>query len=578
MALLSSPLDAPVAALVLRGGLADVLKSGLLQFFEVFMFGLMQQQSLLISSLIEFANRHHGDGEVVSRRVEGDIHRYTWADVANRSRQMANALDGLKLAQGARIATLAWNGYRHLELYFGVSGSGRVLHTLNPRLHPDQVVWIANHAEDEILCFDMTFLPLVQAVHAKCTTIKRWVAMCDEDKLPTDSGIPNLISYESLIAGQSTDYTWPQLDENTASSMCYTSGTTGNPKAALYSHRSTLLHAYAAALPDVMCISARDSILPVVPMFHVNAWGIPYSAAMTGAKLVFPGPALDGKSIYELIEAEKVTFAAGVPTVWQMLLSHMKPNALNFSSLKRTVIGGSACPPAMIDAFRESYGVDVLHAWGMTEMSPLGTLCTLKNKHLDLPEEAQMKLRLKQGRCIFGVDMKIVNEAGESLPHDGKTYGDLLVKGPWIIREYYKQEGPSPLLDGWFPTGDVATIDEDGFMQITDRSKDVIKSGGEWISSIDIENIAMAHPEILMAACIGMPHPKWDERPVVCVVKKPGAELSAADLLKFYEGKTAKWQIPDDVIFVDAIPLGATGKMLKTKLRTQLTEYKLPNL
>jgi len=542
------------------------------------MFGLMQQQSLLISSLIEFANRHHGDGEVVSRRVEGDVHRYTWADVANRSRQMANALDGLKLAHGARVATLAWNGYRHLELYFGVSGSGRVLHTLNPRLHPDQVVWIANHAEDEILFFDMTFLPLVQAVHDKCTTIKRWVALCSEDKLPSDSGIPHLTSYETLIAGQSKEYTWPELDENTASSMCYTSGTTGNPKAALYSHRSTLLHAYAAALPDVMCISARDSILPVVPMFHVNAWGIPYSAAMTGAKLVFPGQALDGKSIYELIEAEKVTFAAGVPTVWQMLLSHMKPNALNFSSLKRTVIGGSACPPAMIDAFRESYGVDVLHAWGMTEMSPLGTLCTLKNKHLDLPEEAQMKLRLKQGRSIFGVDMKIVNEAGESLPHDGKTYGDLLVKGPWIIREYYKQEGPSPLLDGWFPTGDVATIDEDGFMQITDRSKDVIKSGGEWISSIDIENIAMAHPDILMAACIGMPHSKWDERPVVCVVKKPGAHLLASDLLKFYEGKTAKWQIPDDVIFVDAIPLGATGKMLKTKLRTQLTDYKLPNL
>ena len=542
------------------------------------MFGLMQQQSLLISSLIEFANRHHGDGEVVSRRVEGDVHRYTWADVANRSRQMANALDGLKSAQGARVATLAWNGYRHLELYFGVSGSGRVLHTLNPRLHPDQVVWIANHAEDEILFFDMTFLPLVQAVHDKCTTIKRWVALCDEDKLPSDSGIPNLTCYETLIAGQSTNYTWPELDENTASSMCYTSGTTGNPKAALYSHRSTLLHAYAAALPDVMCISARDSILPVVPMFHVNAWGIPYSAAMTGAKLVFPGPALDGTLIYEVIEAEKVTFAAGVPTVWQMLLSHMKPNSFKFSSLKRTVIGGSACPPAMIDAFRESYGVDVLHAWGMTEMSPLGTLCTLKNKHLNLPEEAQMKLRLKQGRSIFGVDMKIVNEVGESLPHDGKTYGDLLVKGPWIIREYYKQEGPSPLLDGWFPTGDVATIDEAGFMQITDRSKDVIKSGGEWISSIDIENIAMAHPDILMAACIGMPHPKWDERPVVCVVKKPDTHVLASDLLKFYEGKTAKWQIPDDVIFVDAIPLGATGKMLKTKLRTQLADYKLPNL
>ena len=542
------------------------------------MYGLMQQQSLLISSLIEFAERHHGDGEVVSRRVEGDVHRYTWADVANRSRQLANALDGLKLGQGDRVATLAWNGYRHLEMYFGVSGSGRVLHTLNPRLHPDQVVWIANHAEDQILCFDMTFLPLVQAVHARCTTVKHWVALCDADKLPADTGIPNLTSYETLIGQQASTYVWPQLDENTASSMCYTSGTTGNPKAALYSHRSTLLHAYAAALPDVMCISARDAILPVVPMFHVNAWGIPYSAAMTGAKLVFPGPALDGKSVYELIEAEKVTFAAGVPTVWQMLLGHMKPAHLKFSSLKRTVIGGSACPPAMIDAFRDDYGVDVLHAWGMTEMSPLGTLCTLKNKHLSLPAEAQMKLRLKQGRAIFGVDMKIVNDAGESLPHDGKTYGDLLVKGPWIIREYFKQEGPPPLIDGWFPTGDVATIDEDGFMQITDRSKDVIKSGGEWISSIDIENIAMAHPDVAMAACIGMPHPKWDERPVVCVVKKPGSALTSAELIKFYEGKTAKWQIPDDAIFVEAIPLGATGKMLKTKLREQLSGYKLPGL
>jgi acyl-CoA synthetase (AMP-forming)/AMP-acid ligase II len=542
------------------------------------MFGLMQQQSLLISSLIEFADRHHGDGEIVSRRVEGDIHRYTWADVAKRSRQVANGLDSLKLAQGDRVATLAWNGYRHLELYFGVSGSGRVLHTLNPRLHPDQVVWIANHAEDQVLCFDMSFLPLVQAVHARCATIQHWVALCDQDKLPADTGIPNLTSYEAWIGKQSATYSWPQLDENTASSMCYTSGTTGNPKAALYSHRSTLLHAYAAALPDVMCISARDAILPVVPMFHVNAWGIPYSAAMTGAKLVFPGPALDGKSVYELIEAEKVTFAAGVPTVWQMLLGHMKPSNLRFSSLKRTVIGGSACPPAMIDAFRDDYGVDVLHAWGMTEMSPLGTLCTLKNKHLNLPPEAQMKLRLKQGRSIFGVDMKIVNDAGDTLPHDGKTYGDLLVKGPWIIREYFKQEGPSPLVDGWFPTGDVATIDEDGFMQITDRSKDVIKSGGEWISSIDIENIAMAHPDVAMAACVGMPHPKWDERPVVCVVKKPGSALTAAELIKFYEGKTAKWQIPDDAIFVEAIPLGATGKMLKTKLREQLTGYKLPGL
>ena len=542
------------------------------------MFGLMQQQSLLISSLIEFADRHHHDGEIVSRRVEGDIHRYTWRDVAKRSRQMANALNSLSLAQGQRVATLAWNGYRHLELYFGVSGSGRVLHTLNPRLHPDQIAWIVNHAEDQILCFDLTFLPLIKAFHASCPGVKHWVALCDPDLLPADTGIPNLCSYEELLASESDQYVWPNLDENTASSMCYTSGTTGHPKAALYSHRSTLLHAYAAALPDVMCISARDSILPVVPMFHVNAWGIPYSAAMTGAKLVFPGPAMDGKSVYELIEAEKVTFAAGVPTVWQMLLGHMKPAQLSFSTLKRTVIGGSACPPAMIHAFREDYGVDVLHAWGMTEMSPLGTLCTLKNKHLELPEEAQMKIRLKQGRCVFGVDMKIVNDAGQELPHDGKTYGDLHVKGPWILSEYFKQEGGSPLIEGWFPTGDVATIDEDGFMQITDRSKDVIKSGGEWISSIDIENIAMGHPDVAMAACIGMPHPKWDERPVVCVVLKPGSTLNSVTLLNYYEGKTAKWQIPDDAIFVASIPLGATGKMLKTKLREQLKDYKLPSL
>ena len=542
------------------------------------MFGLMQKQNLLISSLIEFAERHHGDGEVVSRRVEGDIHRYTWADVARRARQVANALDGMKLAMSDRVATLAWNGYRHLELYFGVSGSGRVLHTLNPRLHPDQVVWIANHAEDSVLCFDMTFLPLVQAVHARCTTVKQWVALCDADKLPADTGIPGLISYEAWIAGQSDQYTWPEFDENTASSMCYTSGTTGNPKAALYSHRSTILHAYAASLPDSMCISARDSILPVVPMFHVNAWGIPYAAAMTGAKLVFPGGALDGKSVYELIEAEGVTFAAGVPTVWQMLLGHMKPAGLKFSTLSRTVIGGSACPPAMIDAFREDYGVDVLHAWGMTELSPLGTVCTLKNKHLKMPAADQMKIRMKQGRCIYGIDMKIVDSEGRALPHDGKAAGDLLVKGPWVIGSYFKQEGGTPLVDGWFPTGDVATIDTDGFMQITDRSKDVIKSGGEWISSIDIENIAMAHPAVAMAACIGVFHPKWDERPIVCVVKKPGAEVTSAELLKFYEGKTAKWQIPDDAVFVDAIPLGATGKMLKTKLREQLKDYKLPGL
>jgi 3-(methylthio)propionyl---CoA ligase len=540
------------------------------------MLGLMQSQPLLISSLIDFAERHHGDAEIVSRRVEGDIHRYTWRDVARRARQAANALDGMNLLFSDRVATLAWNGYRHLELYFGVSGSGRVLHTINPRLHPDQIAWIANHAEDQVLCFDLTFLPLVQAVHARCPTIRQYVALCDADKLPQDSGIPNLLSYESWIGGQPTAYEWPSFDENSASSMCYTSGTTGNPKAALYSHRSTIMHAYAAALPDVMCISARDSILPVVPMFHVNAWGIPYSAALCGAKLVFPGAAMDGKSIYELIEAEKVSYAAGVPTVWQMMLTHMKPNNLRFSTLKRTVIGGSACPPAMIDAFREDYGVEVLHAWGMTEMSPLGTLCTLKNKHLPMPAEEQMKIRLKQGRAIYGVDMKIVGEDGKELPWDGKTPGDLYVKGPWVVREYFKGEGGDPLIDGWFPTGDVASIDPDGYMQITDRSKDVIKSGGEWISSIDVENIAVAHPAVAMAACIGMKHPKWDERPIVAVVKKPGAEVTKEELLKFYEGKTAKWQIPDDVVFVDAIPLGATGKMLKTRLREMLKDYKLP--
>jgi acyl-CoA synthetase (AMP-forming)/AMP-acid ligase II len=545
------------------------------------MLGLMQNQPLLISNLIEFAERHHGDGEVVSRRVEGDIHRYTWADVAQRARQVANALDGMKLQFSDRVATLAWNGYRHLELYFGVSGSGRVLHTINPRLHPEQIAWIANHAEDQVLCFDMTFLPIIQAVHSKCTTIKHWVALCDADKLPADTGIPNLVSYESWLQKQSNQYPWPSFDENSASSMCYTSGTTGNPKAALYSHRSTILHAYAAALPDVMSVSARDAILPVVPMFHVNAWGIPYSAALTGAKLVFPGAGMDGKSIYELIEGEGVSYAAGVPTVWQMLLTHMKTNNLKFSTLKRTVIGGSACPPAMINTFRDDYGVDVLHAWGMTELSPLGTLCTLKNKHLKLPAQEQMQIRMKQGRAIFGIDMKIVDGDGKDQPHDGKAYGDLLVRGPWVVANYYKGEGDPLVKDahgnGWFPTGDVATIDPDGYMQITDRSKDVIKSGGEWISSIDIENIAVAHPAVAMAACIGVPHPKWDERPIVAVVKKPDAQVTREELLQFYEGKTAKWQIPDDVVFVDAIPLGATGKMLKTKLREQLKDYVLPN-
>ena len=547
------------------------------------MLGQMQSQPLLISSLIVHADRHHHSTEIVSRRVEGDIHRTTWGQVAARSRRVANALDGLHLGFGERVGTLAWNGYRHLELYFGVSGSGRVLHTLNPRLHPEQLVWIVNHADDRALCFDMSFLPLVQAVWSKCPGVKHWVALCDADKLPADSGIPGLLSYEAWVAGAGDAYNWPEFDENCASSMCYTSGTTGNPKGAVYSHRSTLLHAYGAALPDALGCSARDAILPVVPMFHVNAWGLPYSAAAVGCKLVFPGPALDGKSVYELIEGEKVTMAAGVPTVWQMLLGHMQTNSLKFSTLTRTVIGGSACPPAMITAFNDQYGVEVLHAWGMTEMSPLGTVCTLKNAQVVLPADEKMKVRLKQGRSVFGVDMKIVNELGEEQPWDGKAYGDLLVRGPWIIASYFKGEGGDPLQydkagRGWFPTGDVATIDADGFMQITDRSKDVIKSGGEWISSIDVENIAMAHPAVAMAACIGMKHPKWDERPIVVVVRKPGAEVTREELLAFYEGKIAKWQIPDDAVFVDAIPLGATGKMQKMTLRQQLKDYVLPGV
>ncbi|WP_323030919.1 3-(methylthio)propionyl-CoA ligase [Brachymonas denitrificans] len=541
------------------------------------MLGLMQNQPLLQSSLIEFAAANHGDTEIVSRRVEGDIHRYTWADAARRARQLAHALDGMGLAADARVGTLAWNGYRHLELYYGVSGTGRIIHTINPRLHPEQMAWIVNHAEDEALCFDMSFLPLVQQIHSHCTTVKRWVALCDADKLPADSGIPNLTSYEALIANQNTAYDWPQLDENTASGLCYTSGTTGNPKGALYSHRSNILHAYAAVMPDAMALSSHDAVMPVVPMFHVNAWGTPFSMAMTGCKVVFPGPQLDGKSLYELIEAEQVTFSAGVPTIWQMLLMHVQSKGLRFSSLNRTVIGGSACPPAMIDAFAD-LGVRVIHAWGMTELSPLGALSTLKLKNESLPADEKRRLLAKQGRPIFGVDLKIIDENGEDLPHDGTTYGNLMARGNWVIERYFRFDKSAVIDGGWFHTGDVATIDPDAFMQITDRSKDVIKSGGEWISSIDVENIAMGHPAVAMAACIGMPHPKWDERPIVVVALKPDAQLTREELLAFYEGKLAKWQIPDDVVFVDAIPLGATGKMLKTKVRQMLGDYKLPDL
>ena len=541
------------------------------------MLGLMQDQPLLISSLIEFAARHHASAEIVSRRVEGDLHRYTYADATVRARQVANALDRLGLAFSDRVGTLAWNGYRHFELYFGISGSGRVVHTINPRLVPDQVAWIANHAEDQVLCFDMSFLPIVKAIWSKCTTVKHWIALCDAAALPADSGIPGLRAYEEWIANEPETYTWPEFDERSAAALCYTSGTTGHPKGALYSHRSTVLHAYAGAMPDALNFSARDSVLPVVPMFHVNAWGIPYCAAMTGAKLVFPGAALDGKSVHDLIESEGVTMAAGVPTVWLGLLNHMAQHDLRFSTLQRTVIGGSACPPAMIETFKDTYGVTVLHAWGMTEMSPLGTVCNLKLKQTLLPPEQQMAVLVKQGRAIYGVELRIVDPDGHDLPWDGQSSGDLLVKGPWIIKAYFKGEGGDPLLaGGWFPTGDVATIDADGFLQITDRSKDVIKSGGEWISSIDVENIAMACPGVAMAACIAVPHPKWDERPLLVVMKKPGAEVTREAILAFFDQKIAKWQVPDDVVFVDSIPLGATGKIQKIKLREQFKGHVLP--
>jgi fatty-acyl-CoA synthase len=396
--------------------------------------------------------------------------------------------------------------------------------------------------------------------------------------MPADSKLSNLLCYEELLAAQSTDFEWPLFDENSASSLCYTSGTTGHPKGALYSHRSTILHSYASALPDGLNVSARDTVLPVVPMFHVNAWGLPYSAPLTGAKLVFPGPFLDGKSLYELFEQEQVTFSAGVPTVWLGLLNHVSQHQLRFSSFKRTVIGGSACPPAMMHTLRHTYGVEVVHAWGMTEMSPLGTACTLLAKHTELPESEKEAVLTKQGHVLYGVEMKIVDDAGKELAWDGKTYGNLLVKGPWIISAYYKGDGGDVLQNGWFATGDVATIDADGYMQITDRSKDVIKSGGEWIGSIDLENVAMGHPAVMQAACIGVFHPKWDERPLLLVVKKQGAEVTKEELLHFFEGKVAKWWIPDDIAFIDALPLGATGKILKNKLREQFKEHQLPTI
>jgi fatty-acyl-CoA synthase len=545
------------------------------------MQGLMMDMPLSISSLIEHADRHHGDTEIVSKTVEdGSIHRYTYREAHRRARRLARAMKSLGAGTNDRIGTLAWNGYRHFEIYYAAAGSGCVIHTINPRLFPEQIGYIGNHAEDRLVFFDVNLAPLVEKLAPQLKTVKAFVALCGRSAMPTAT-IPNLHCYEELLEAQGDDYEWPVFDERTAACLCYTSGTTGNPKGALYSHRSTILHAYAAALPDALNLSARDVVLPVVPMFHVNAWGIPYSAAMCGTKLVFPGQHLDGKSLHGLFEAEGVTMSAGVPTVWLGLLNHMKEHKLKFSTLKSVVIGGSAAPPAMIRAFQEDYGVQVLHAWGMTEMSPLGTVCTFKAKHAQSPKEERYALQNKVGRVLYGVDTRIVGEDGKELPRDGKAFGDLQVRGPWIIKGYFKGEGGDPLKadesgHGWFPTGDVVTIDPDGYIQITDRSKDVIKSGGEWISSIDLENIAVAHPAIAEAAVIGVRHPKWDERPLVVAVKKAGAQVTREQLLEFYQGKVAKWWMPDDVTFVEQLPHTATGKLLKTKLRQDFKDYKLP--
>ena len=537
------------------------------------MFGLIQDRPLLISSLIEHADRHHGATEIVSR-CGTRLHRYTIREGHARARRLANALGALGVAQGDRVATLAWNSHRHLEFYYAVSGMGAVCHTINPRLFQEQIVFIINHAEDQAVFFDWVCRDLVEKLRPLCPKVRHWVALDEREGM--DTAPRDALCYEELLADASDRFDWPVLDERLASSLCYTSGTTGDPKGALYQHRSTVLHSYGSALPDCLNLSARDVICPVVPMFHVNAWGLPYSTMLVGAKLVLPGPALDGKSLYELFEAEQVTMSAGVPSVWFALLQYLDVNRLRFTALQRLVIGGSACPRAMIERFEEDYGIEVMHAWGMTEMSPIGTFAQPKAKHRDADKAAQRALKVKQGRVIPGVDLKIVNAAGEELPWDGARAGHLMARGWWVTSAYYKTEPGSALVDGWFPTGDVATIDADGYMHITDRSKDVIKSGGEWISSIELENIAVGHPAVAEAAVVGVPHPKWGERPLLVAQLKAGANVSRDELLAFYCGKTAAWCVPSDVVFVDALPHTATGKLLKTELRRRYRDYRLP--
>ena len=540
------------------------------------MRGLMMDMPLLISEILEHGARYHSGSEIVSRSIEGPMHRYTLKESAQRIRQLANALQALGVQQGDCIGTLAWNGFRHFEAYFGISGIGAVCHTINPRLFPAQIVYIINHAKDKYIFVDITFIKLLESISDKIPSNICFVIMTDRNHMP-DTHLKNVICYEELIESHSNHIDWPQFDENTASSLCYTSGTTGDPKGVLYSHRSTVLHSIIAIQPDAMALSVRDCILPVVPMFHVNAWGIPYLVPITGAKLVMPGPALDGASLYSLMESECVTFAAGVPTIWQSLLQHVRQVGLRFSSLKRTVIGGSAASPAMIEEFRQSYGVTVLHAWGMTETSPLGTVNTPKPHHASLPADERTRLRNCQGRALYGIQLRITDDNGQELPRDGKAFGHLEVRGPWVASEYFRANGTDSFrTGGWFDTGDVANLDPDGFIQIVDRSKDVIKSGGEWISSIELENIAMGHADVLEAAVISIRHPKWEERPLLIITPKEGRHPKRDDILAYYTGKVAKWWIPDDVVMLPELPHTATGKLSKLALRQRYADYVLP--
>ncbi|WP_245586160.1 3-(methylthio)propionyl-CoA ligase [Solimonas soli] len=537
--------------------------------------GQMMERPLLLSSLLRHAERYHADTEIVSRTLEGGLHRYGYAAAASRARRLAKALERLGLQRGERAATLAWNGYRHFELYYAISGGGAVLHTVNPRLFPEQIAWIINDAEDQLLFFDLSFAKLIEQLAPRCTTVRHWVALCDAAHRP-DIAVPGLLCYEDLLAAEHDDYEWPEFDERCASALCYTSGTTGNPKGVLYSHRSMLLHGYASCLPDVFGFSARDCILPVVPMFHVNAWTIPYAAPMVGAKLVLPGAALDGPSLCALFEDEGVTFTGGVPTVWQGVLQQLRQTGRRPRTLRRGVIGGSAAPPALVETLARDYGIELDHAWGMTEISPLGTYNKPKAKHAALDAAARRALAAKQGRPPYGVEMKIVDGEGRTLPNDGVAVGELLVRGPWVVGQYFNTDAPT-LRDGWFPTGDVGSIDADGYLCITDRAKDVIKSGGEWIGSIELENLACAHPAVAQAAVIGVAHRKWDERPLLIVVPKAGERPTREELLGWYQGKIAKWWTPDDVVFVEQLPLTATGKISKLQLREQFREHRLPD-